>query len=63
MDMNITILQRNIANCILAGIGLFCLPAFAGPVEDIHQVEERRYKAMMDRDADALANTLADEFL
>src|ERR1700682_3060123 len=61
--MNVATCQRNIALCFFAGMSLFCLPAFAGPVEDIHQVEEQRYKAMMNVDADALANTLADEFL
>ena len=61
--MNVATCQNNIALCIFAGMGLFSVPAFAGPVEDIHQVEERRYKAMMDMDADALANTLADEFM
>lgn len=39
-----------------------CLPAAAGPIEEIHEVEDRRYDAMIRMDADALANTLADEF-
>lgn len=60
--MSIATWNRNFAAWIFAGVSLLSLPAFAGPVEDIHEVEERRYKAMIDLDADALANTLADEF-
>jgi ketosteroid isomerase-like protein len=61
--MNIATWNRNFAAWIFAGLSLVSLPAFAGPVEDIHEVEERRYDAMMRMDADALANTLADEFI
>jgi ketosteroid isomerase-like protein len=60
--MNIAMRNRNFAAWIFAGASLLCLPAVAGPVEDIHEVEDRRYDAMMRMDADALANTLADEF-
>lgn len=61
--MNIPIWQWNLATWIFAAMSLLCLPAFAGPVEDVHDAEERRYKAMIDMNADALANTLADEFV
>jgi ketosteroid isomerase-like protein len=61
--MNIATWNRNFVAWIFAGLSLVSLPAFAGPVEDIHEVEERRYDAMMRMDADALANTLADEFI
>ena len=60
--MNVAIWQRNFAAWFFAGLSLVSLPGFAGPVEDIHEVEERRYQAMIKMDADALANTLADEF-
>ena len=60
--MHIANWNRNFAAWLFAGFSLVSLPAFAGPVEDIHEVEERRYKAMIDMNADALANTLADEF-
>jgi ketosteroid isomerase-like protein len=60
--MNIATWNRTFATWIFAGVSLLCLPAFAGPIEDIHEAEERRYKAMIDMNADALANTLADEF-
>jgi ketosteroid isomerase-like protein len=60
--MNVAIWQRNLAAWFFAGLTLVSLPGFAGPVEDIHEVEERRYQAMIKMDADALANTLADEF-
>ena len=60
--MNITERHRSIAAWILAGLGLVCLPALAGPVEEIHEVEDRRYDAMIRMDAEALAKTLADEF-
>ena len=60
--MNMTTWNRKFAACIFAILGLVSMPAFAGPVEDIHEVEERRYKAMIDMNADALATTLADEF-
>ena len=60
--MNVAIWQRNFAAWFFAGFILVSLPGFAGPVEDVHEVEERRYQAMIRMDADALANTLADEF-
>lgn len=60
--MSVATWQRNLATWLFAGLGLISAPAFAGPVEDIHEVEERRYKAMIDTNADALANTLAEEF-
>jgi len=47
---------------LLAGSGLLAGPALANPVEEIHEVEDRRYDAMIRSDADALANTLAEEF-
>jgi ketosteroid isomerase-like protein len=61
--MNVATWNRNFAAWIFAGLSLASLPAFAGPVEEIHEVEDRRYDAMMRMDADALANTLADEFI
>ena len=48
---------------LLAGSGLLAGQALAGPVEEIHEVEDRRYGAMIRGDADALANTLAEEFV
>ena len=60
--MNIATWSRNLAAWIFAGLSLVSLPALAGPVEDIHAVEELRYKAMIDTNPDALASTLADEF-
>lgn len=60
--MNIATCNRKLAIWMFAGLGLACVPAFAGPVEEIQEVEDRRYDAMMRMDADALANTLADEF-
>jgi len=48
---------------LLAGSGLLAGPAFAGPVEEIQEVEDRRYDAMIRGNADALANTLAEEFV
>lgn len=60
--MNVATWQRSIATWIFTGVSLLCLPAFAGPVEDIHDAEGRRYEAMIHMDADALANTLAEEF-
>ncbi len=60
--MNIATWNRNFAACVFAGLSLVSLPALAGPVEDIHEVEDRRYDAMIRGDGDALANTLAEEF-
>jgi ketosteroid isomerase-like protein len=60
--MNIATWSRKLAAWIFAGVSLVSLPAFAGTIEDIHAVEELRYKAMIDTNPDALANTLADEF-
>ena len=60
--MNVATRNRNFAAWIIVGMSLISLPAFAGPVEDIHEAEEKRYKAMMDMDPGALANSLADEF-
>ena len=37
--------------------------AFAGAVEDVHAAEDARYKAMIDMNPDALASTLAEEFM
>ncbi len=53
---------RLFSGLLLAGSGLLAGPALAGPVEEIHEVEDRRYDAMIRGDADALANTLAEEF-
>ena len=61
--MSIATCHRNFAAWIFAGMSVISLPAFAGPIEDVHEAEERRYKAMIDMNADALANTLADEFV
>ena len=55
--------HRNFAACVFAGLSLVSSPALAGPVEEIHAVEDRRYDAMIRGDADALANTLAEEFV
>ncbi len=60
--MNVTTRQKTLAAWIFAALGLACMPALAGPVEEIHEVEDRRYDAMIRMDADALAHTLADEF-
>ncbi|MEK6209683.1 MAG: nuclear transport factor 2 family protein [Pseudomonadota bacterium] len=61
--MSIATWHQRLTAIVFAGLGLASLPAFADAVEDIHAVEERRYQAMMRTDADALANTLADEFV
>ncbi len=53
---------RLFSGLLFAGSGLLAGPALAGPVEEIHEVEDRRYDAMIRSDADALANTLAEEF-
>ena len=60
--MNRATWYRLFSGLLLAGSGLLAGPALAGPVEEIHEVEDRRYDAMMRGDADALANTLAEEF-
>ncbi len=60
--MNVASRQRTMATWLVAGFVLVCQPAVAGPVEDIHEVEERRYDAMIRMDAEALADTLAEEF-
>lgn len=60
--MNHATWYRLSAGLLLAGSGLLAGPALAGPVEEIHEVEDRRYDAMIRGDADALANTLAEEF-
>lgn len=60
--MGVATWQRTLATWLFAGLGLISAPAFSGTVEDIHEVEERRYKAMIDTNADALAKTLAEEF-
>lgn len=61
--MNHATWYRLFSGLLLAGSSLFAGPALAGPVEEIHDVEDRRYDAMIRMDADALANTLADEFV
>jgi ketosteroid isomerase-like protein len=61
--MNVAAWKRNSATWVFALLSLVSLPAFATPVDEIHEVEERRYKAMIDMNADALADTLADEFV
>ena len=60
--MNNATWHRNFAAGVFAGLSLVSLLALAGPVEEIHEVEDRRYDAMIRGDADALANTLAEEF-
>lgn len=60
--MNHATWYRLFASLLLAGLGLLAGPALAGSVEEIHEVEDRRYDAMIRSDGDALANTLADEF-
>jgi ketosteroid isomerase-like protein len=55
-------LNRPLATILLAALTLISLPAFAGSVEDVHEAEERRYKAMIDMNPEALADSLADEF-
>ena len=60
--MSIATWHQRFAAIVFTAVSLASLPAFAGPVEEIHEVEERRYQAMINMDADALANTLADEF-
>lgn len=54
---------RLLSGLLLAGSGLLAGPALAGPEEEIHAVEDRRYDAMIRGNSDALANTLADEFV
>ena len=61
-NVKIATWNRNFVAWIIVGVSLISLPAFAGQVEDIHEAEERRYKAMIDMNPDALANSLADEF-
>jgi len=60
--MKNTFLNRPLATILLAALTLVSLPAFAGSVEDVHEAEERRYKAMIDMNPEALADSLADEF-
>ena len=60
--MNQATWYRLFSGLLLAGSGLLAGPALANPVEEIHEVEDRRYDAMIRSDADALANTLAEEF-
>jgi len=60
--MKNTFLNRPLATILLAALMLVSLPAFAGSVEDVHEAEERRYKAMIDMNPEALADSLADEF-
>jgi hypothetical protein len=55
--------KKNLAAWTFATASAFCLPAFAGDVEDIHTAEEARYQAMVAVDPDALARTLAEEFM
>ncbi len=54
---------RLLSGLLLAGSGLLAGPVLAGPEEEIHAVEDRRYDAMIRGNSDALANTLADEFV
>jgi ketosteroid isomerase-like protein len=61
--MNIAICKRTMSTWIIAAAIVVCLPAFAGDVEDIQAAEEARYQAMIAVDPDALAKTLADEFV
>jgi ketosteroid isomerase-like protein len=61
--MNIAIWKKSITPWTFAAASMVCLPVFAGDIEDIHAVEEARYEAMVAVDPDALAKTLADEFI
>ena len=61
--MNHATWHRLFSGLLLAGSGLLAGPALAGPVEEIHEVEDRRYDAMIRGNPEALANTLADEFV
>ncbi len=61
--MNHATWYRLFLGLLLVGSGPLAGPALAGPVEEIHEVEDRRYDAMIRGDADALANTLAEEFV
>jgi ketosteroid isomerase-like protein len=60
--MHPVMLQRTLAAWSLAALSLVTLPALAGPEQEVHEAEERRYQAMIDVNAEALAATLADEF-
>ena len=60
--MNSSFLNRPLATIMFTALTLVSLPAFAGPIEDIHAAEEKRYKAMIDMNPEALADTLAEEF-
>jgi ketosteroid isomerase-like protein len=60
--MNIATWNQRLATMVFATLSLVSLSAFAGPEEEIHAAEELRYQAMINMDADALANSLADEF-
>ena len=60
--MKNSFLNRPLATIFLAALTLISLPAFSGSVEDVHEAEERRYKAMIDMNPEALADSLADEF-
>ena len=60
--MKNTFLNRPFATILLAALTLVSLFVFAGSVEDVHEAEERRYKAMIDMNPEALADSLADEF-
>lgn len=61
--MNHATWHRLFSGLLLAGSALFGGPVLGGPVEEIHEVEDRRYDAMIRGNSDALANTLADEFV
>ncbi len=61
--MNHATRYRLFSGLLLVGSSLLAGPTLAGTVEEIHAVEDRRYDAMIRGDADALANTLAEEFV
>jgi len=66
----VDILGRNAMNrirraaCLLGALAVLAgNVAFAGPKEEADAAEDARYQAMIDQDREALAATLADDFL
>jgi ketosteroid isomerase-like protein len=52
------------AACLLGALAVLTGgAAFAGPKEEVDAAEDARYQAMIDQDREALAATLADEFV
>ncbi|MFL6579696.1 MAG: nuclear transport factor 2 family protein [Burkholderiales bacterium] len=60
--MHVYFMNRRLAMFFFAALSLISLPTFAGSMEEVNEAEEKRYKAMIDTNADALAESLADEF-